>query len=136
LGEELLMPSKLEPAVRASGEDCEPLVFCAGVLEDAAGPGGIGSAGCAVPGVWLGGIDRSGGDLSWWTVGPESGEGGTEGGEPCARLASADDANAASAPDPAASRAIAKSSLTTRLQPPDDVDRPIVVPHLSSSGQI
>jgi hypothetical protein len=64
-GDELVKPSKLAPAESARGEDAvEPLVFFARAFDTAAGPGRIGRAGCAVPRVWLGRIERNGGDLS------------------------------------------------------------------------
>ena len=63
-GDEAVRPSKLAPAVGASGDDVGPPVLGAGVLEAPAGPGGTGRAGCAVPGVCLGGIVRSGGEVS------------------------------------------------------------------------
>jgi hypothetical protein len=66
------MPSKLLLGDGVRDEDFDPLVFCAGVLVEADGPGGSGRAGCALPGVWVFGIDRNGGDLSWCFSGPES----------------------------------------------------------------
>jgi hypothetical protein len=68
------MPLKLTPVEGADGEDddVEPAVFGEETLE-ARGPGRW-SAGCTCPFVWLGRIERSGADVSWWTAGPESGE--------------------------------------------------------------
>jgi hypothetical protein len=49
------------------------LVLPATVPDWADGPPGTGRAGCAFPGVRLGGIDRRGADLSWCFEAPESG---------------------------------------------------------------
>jgi hypothetical protein len=127
-GDPAPIPSKLAPAVGASEGESGPLVFCAGVLERAAGPGGSGRAGCAWPGVCLGGIERSGGDLSWWTAGPESGEGGGPPAGACAPLAAAVEADVTTATDPADSNTTASSALKSRLDPVDGANPRIFNP--------